>query len=135
MCVFFSLNSILNLLQYCFCFMILTARHVGFKLPNQGSIIYLLHWKVKSWSLEWQGSPSLYILHIKPYLVPWFADIVFHSVYWLFALFMVSFVMQKLVNLIRSLWLFLLLYLLPWKLTLENTGMIYVRECSACVLF
>ena len=41
---------------------------------------------------------------------------------------MVSFVVQKLINLIRSFCLFLLLYLLPWKLTLENTGMIYVEN-------
>ena len=47
-CVLFSLKSILNLLQYCFCFTFLTARHVGFKLPNQGSNIHLLHLKVKS---------------------------------------------------------------------------------------
>ena len=41
---------------------------------------------------------------------------------------MVSFVVQKLINLNRSFCLLLLLYLLPWKLTIENTGMIFVEN-------
>ena len=30
------------------CFGVLTARHVGSELPNQGSNLYPLHWKAKS---------------------------------------------------------------------------------------
>ena len=45
---------------------------------------------------------SLYILEIKPLLVTEFANIFSHSVGCLLVLFMVSFVVQKLVSLIRS---------------------------------
>ena len=44
----------------------------------------------------------LYILEIKPLLVTEFANIFSHSVGSLLVLFMVSFVVQKLVSLIRS---------------------------------
>ena len=44
----------------------------------------------------------LYILEIKPLLVTLFANIFSHSVGCLFALFMISFAVQKLVSLIRS---------------------------------
>ena len=44
----------------------------------------------------------LYILEIKPLSVSWFANIFSHSVGCLFVLFMISFAVQKLVNLIRS---------------------------------
>ena len=44
-------ESLLNLLQYCFCFIFcfffLAIRHVGAELPDQGSNIYPLHWKAK----------------------------------------------------------------------------------------
>ena len=37
-------------LQYCFCFVFcfLAKRHVGSWLPEQGSNLHPLHWKVKS---------------------------------------------------------------------------------------
>ena len=44
----------------------------------------------------------LYILEIKPLLVASFANIFSHSVSCLFILFMVSFVVQKLISVIRS---------------------------------
>ena len=44
----------------------------------------------------------MYILEIKPLLVASFANIFYHSVGCLFVLFMVSFVLQKLISLIRS---------------------------------
>ena len=46
----------------------------------------------------------LYILEINPYSVASFANIVSHSVACLFTLLMVSFVVQKLLRLIRPLW-------------------------------
>ena len=52
----------------------------------------------------------LYILEINPLSVALFADIVSHSVSCLFILFMVSFALQKLLNLIRAcLFVFLIL--------------------------
>ena len=53
----------------------------------------------------------LYILEINPLLVRSFVGIFSHSVCCFFILFMVSFAVQKLVNLIRSC-LFLFLFLL-----------------------
>ena len=44
----------------------------------------------------------LYVLEIKPSLVPSFASILSQSVGCLFVLFMVSFAVQKLLSLIRS---------------------------------
>ena len=46
----------------------------------------------------------LYILEIKPLLVMLFANIFSQSIGYLFILFMVSFAVQKLINLIRSRW-------------------------------
>ena len=40
-----------------FCF--LASRHVESQLPNQGSNLHLLNWKVKSQPLDCQGNPSL----------------------------------------------------------------------------
>ena len=45
----------------------------------------------------------LYVLEIKPLLLASFANIFSHSVSCLFILFMVSFAVQKLISLIRSL--------------------------------
>ena len=47
---------------------------------------------------------SLYILEINPLSVAWFANIFSHSVCCLFILFMVYFVVQKILSLIRSHW-------------------------------
>uniref|UniRef100_A0A8D1BGZ9 Uncharacterized protein n=2 Tax=Sus scrofa TaxID=9823 RepID=A0A8D1BGZ9_PIG len=57
----------------------------------------------------------LYILEIKSLSAVSFADIFSQSVNYLFILFMVSFAVQKLTGLIRSLLLFLLLFILPWE--------------------
>ena len=48
------LKSLLNLLQYCFCyvFLYLAMRHVGSQLPHQGLNSQPLHWKVKSQTLD-----------------------------------------------------------------------------------
>ena len=51
MWTFFFLKSLLNLLQYYLwflCFGFLAMRHVGSQLPDQGSNLHPLHWKVKS---------------------------------------------------------------------------------------
>ena len=56
---FFFFKSLLNLLQYCFCFMFcfffIVARHVGSWLPNQGSNLHPLHWK----AMNHQGNPLI----------------------------------------------------------------------------
>ena len=75
-----------------------------------------------------------YSLEIKPLSVASFANIFSHSVGCLF-FFMVSFAVQKVVSLIRSLCLFLLLFLLPWETDLrKHIAKIYVRGCFASVL-
>ena len=71
-----------------------------------------LLWKIVCWgllSIFWLGCflilsciSCLYILEIKPLWVPSFANIFSHSIGCLFILFMVSFVAQKLLSLIRS---------------------------------
>ena len=45
-----TILKVLNLLQNCFFFMFwfLAPRHVVSKLPDQGSNLHSLHWKVKS---------------------------------------------------------------------------------------
>uniref|UniRef100_A0A8D0XV69 Uncharacterized protein n=1 Tax=Sus scrofa TaxID=9823 RepID=A0A8D0XV69_PIG len=57
----------------------------------------------------------LYILEIKPLSVASFETIFSHSVNCLFVFFLLSFAVQKLVHLIRTHWLFLLLFLLSWE--------------------
>ena len=56
------LKSLLNLLQYCFCFMFcfLALRHVRSYL--QGSNLHLLHWKAKPQPPARQASPFLCFL-------------------------------------------------------------------------
>ena len=47
------LKTLLNLLQYCFCFMFL-----GFQLPNQGLNQYHLCWRAQSQPLDCQENPK-----------------------------------------------------------------------------
>ena len=82
----------------------------------------------------------LYILEIKHLLVVSFADIFTQSVGCLFILFMVSFAVRKLISLIRFhlfifVFIFILFYYFLARLTKGNIGMVYVRECFACILF
>ena len=56
-------------------------------------------------------------LEINPLLVATFPNIFSYSVGCLFVVFMISFVVQKLVSLIHPFSSFLLLFLLPWRLT------------------
>ena len=53
----YFLKSLLNLLQYCFCFGFLTLRYVGSQLPNQGSNPQPLHWK----AVLTTGSPGKFL--------------------------------------------------------------------------
>uniref|UniRef100_A0A5G2RB51 Uncharacterized protein n=2 Tax=Sus scrofa TaxID=9823 RepID=A0A5G2RB51_PIG len=62
----------------------------------------------------------LYMLEIKPLSIASFETIFSHSVSCLFVFFLVSFVVPKLVSLIRSLGLFLLLFLLLWETGLRK---------------
>ena len=63
-----------------------------------------------------------------------FANNFSHSVGCLFILLMVSFAVQKLLNLIRFLCLFLLSFPLFLGDGSKNIAMIYVKECSIYVL-
>ena len=70
----------------------------------------------------------LYIFYINPLSFTSFGNISFHSVGCHFVLLMVSFAMQKLLSLIRSLsFFFLLLPLCLRRLIQENIAMIYVK--------
>ena len=60
------------------------------------------------------------MLEIKPLSFISFANIFSHSVGHLFALFIVSFAVQELVGLIRSICSFLFLFLLPWETDLKK---------------
>ena len=62
----------------------------------------------------------LYVLEIKPWSVASFETVFSHSVNCLFGFFVFSFAVQKLVSLIRSPWVFLLLFRLPWETVLRK---------------
>ena len=77
----------------------------------------------------------LYILDINPLLVISFANIFSHSVDCLFILSVVSFAVQKLLSLIRShLFIFPFVSFALGDRSKKNIAMIYVKECSTCVL-
>ena len=62
-------------------------------------------------------------------------QILSHSVYGLFALFMASFLVQiHIISLYVFHYYYFYFYCLG-RVTVENTGVIYARECFACVLF
>ena len=84
------------------------------------SFAYFFDWAVCFFVVESVISAVCIFWKLSPC---WFANISFHSIScccWVFCLFvsffMVSFAMQKLVNLIRSICLFLFLFLFPWRL-------------------
>ena len=78
----------------------------------------------------------LYILEINPLSVASFADIFSHSIGCLFALFMVSFAVQKLLSLIRTHLFIFALFPLPGKTDpKEIFPNIYVKECTAYTFF
>ena len=79
---------------------------------------------------------SLYILEVNTLSIISFANIFSHSVGYLFILSVVAFAVQKLWGLIRShlfIFAFISLALGDWSKT--NSATIYVKECSACILF
>ena len=79
---------------------------------------------------------ELSVLDINPVLVISFANIFSHSVGYLFILLMVSFAVQKLLNLIRShLLIFAFLSFALGDRSKKNIVTIYVKECSAYVFF
>ena len=76
----------------------------------------------------------LYILEINPLSVISFAIISSHSEGYLFTLFIVSFAMQKLLNLIRShLFTFVFISITLGGGLIEDLGLIYVIEGSAYI--
>ena len=76
----------------------------------------------------------LYILEINPLSVVSFA-IVSHSEGCLFTLLIVSFAVEKLLNLIRSrLFIFVFYFRYSRRWVIEDLALIYVIECSTYVL-
>ena len=72
-----------------------------------------------------------YILEINPLLVASFADILSQYVGCLFILFMVSFVVQKLLSLTRSqLFIFYFCFHYSRRRIQKDVAVIYVKECS-----
>ena len=65
------LRSLLNLLQYCFCFVLVFWPQGRWRsqLLNQESKVHPLHWKAKSQPLDHQGSPN-FSFSITLY-IPW----------------------------------------------------------------
>ena len=74
----------------------------------------------------------LYILEINPLFIASFANIFSHSMGCLFVLFMVSFVVQKLLSLIRSC-LFLFLFLVLKEVKQKRYCCSFVKKHSAYV--
>ena len=87
------LKSLLNLLQYCFCFMLFVfsaARHVQTQLPDQGLNPHPVLRKVKSESLDHQRSPTTFknvdtVQPWKTYFLSQFSSVQLLSRVWLFA--------------------------------------------------
>ena len=76
----------------------------------------------------------LYILEINPLSIVSFAMIFSHSEDCLFTLLIVSFVVQKILSLIRShLFTFVFISIYSKRWVIEDLALIYVIECSACV--
>ena len=83
--------------------------------------------------LSWRS--CLYIFEINPLSVALFVIIFSQSEGCLFTLLIVSFVLQKLLGLIRShLCILLLLFPIFWEVGHRVPAVIYVRECFAYVL-
>ena len=77
-----------------------------------------------------------YILEINSFLVVLFAIIFSHSEGCLFTLLIVSFIVQKLLSLIRShLFIFAFISITLGGGVIEDLAVIYVKECSAYVFF
>ena len=77
---------------------------------------------------------GLYILEINTLSVTSFANTISHSVDCLFVLFMVSFAVQKLFNLIRShLFIFVFIFITLGGGSKKDLAVVYVKECSAHV--
>ena len=103
-----------------------------------GENVYLdllpIFWLGCLFFLTYSCMSSLYILEINPLLVTLFENILSHSVGCIFILFMVFFVVQKLLSLIRSHFLefcFYFHYTQRWFQ--KDITVIYVKECSAYV--
>ena len=76
----------------------------------------------------------LYIFEINSLSVASFAIIFFHSEGCLFTLLIVSFIVQKLLSLIRShLFIFCFYFHYSGRWVIEDPAMIYVRECFGYV--
>ena len=97
----------------------------------------LAHFLIRSFIfLELSCRSCLYIFEINPLSVSSFAIIFSHSENCLLTLPVVSFVVQKLLSLIRPhLFIFVLLSITRGTShrVIEDLAVIYIRECSACV--
>ena len=74
----------------------------------------------------------LYVFEINSLSVASFVIIFSHSEGCLYTLLIASFIVRKLLSLIRS-YLFLFLFPLLWEVVIEDLAVIYVRECFAYV--
>ena len=76
----------------------------------------------------------LYMLPINPLLILSFVNILLHSVGCLLVLSVVSFAVQKLCSSVMShLFIFAFISFALGERSPQNTAMIYVKECSACI--
>ena len=89
-----------------------------------GSFIFL--------ELSWRS--CLHNFEINPLSVASFAIIFSQSEGCLFTLLIVSFVVQKILSLIRSHFLIFTLFLIFWMWIIEDLAVIYVRGCFAYAL-
>ena len=77
----------------------------------------------------------MHIFEINPLPISSFAIIFSHSEGCLFTLLIVSFVVQKLLSLIRSYFVYFCFYFqYSGRWVIEDPAVIYVRECCAYVL-
>ena len=83
--------------------------------------------------LELTCRSCLYIFEINSLSVAWFAIIFSHSEGYLFILIIASFIVQKLLSLIRSLLFIFAFISITLGGVIEDPAMIYVRECFAYV--
>ena len=111
----------------------LTTQKLPYSPPLSGALGAIQAWVAGSLALPRAGMSCLYIFEINSLSVALIAIIFSHSEDCLFTLFIVSFVVQMLLSLIRS-HLFICFYFCSSRRwVIEDLAVIYVIECSAYV--